>query len=556
MPSKIDAGPSLMACLACRSKHLKCDGKTPLCTRCAASGVECVFVQSRRGYNGSRKRQTDQPTTATPEGSEDAAFANIQHDSLSSAEQQFPIGESQISCSDDTMSIPRVEYDSLGNDYLIDVYYLYIHPAHPFIIPRKMYLQDRSIIPDFLKKVMRFIASHFSSEDSDTHRQRASIIFDAGILQDGFRVQGLILFTLASYARFERDQGNKALTEAIDLALRIGLDSDTFANGQHHVLQESWRRTWWELYTITGLISLITSSHVRLSQPPHMALPGHCGDYESCQPIQPKTAEQMQERCFMESEFQWSSFAYKIEAMRILGSVLEIENDSIVPRRSKFDAANASISTFLLSLPPDKRRGVERDGEMDEVMSCALMIINLASICLHLPRSGLAGIRSFRTVCGNDRARIVADDCTAHASTALKSSNALSNLIMSRSSLKTLTPCFSCAIAFGATVQLAAYLLEQDPSGAQYLKEHIQLALSALNVIGENWPIARVVRGQLAQFAREILNRPTTSIQAMFLEQLPAQTNLDSALGNEQWLQDFINEDRIVSMDGFFSSVI
>lgn len=543
-----------MACMACRSKHLKCDGKTPVCTRCAASDRECIFVQSRRGFNGSQKRQTTQPTATPSEVIEDAALTDIQLSSLPSTEQQLLIGGSQMSCNDDTLSIPRVECDNLGDDYLIELYYQYIHPAHPFIIPRMMYLRDRSIIPDYLEKIMHFIASHFSSADSETYRQRANIDFNAGIPEDGFKVQGLLLFTLASYARFERDQGNKALTEAVDLALRIGLDSDAFASGQHHVLQESWRRTWWELYTITGLISLIAKSNVRLSQPRHLALPGDCADYESCRPIHPKTIEQMRERFFTEGDPKWSSFAYKIEAARILGSVLEIESGSVLPRRFEIDTLNASISSFLLSLPPDGRRGVNRDGESNEMMSCALMIIHLASICLHFPRSDLAGIRSFKTVCGNDRPRATADDCRAHTSAALKAANALSDLISSRRSLKTLTPCFSCAVAFGTTVQLAAYLLGWDDSRAQCLKEQIQLALSALSVLGEIWPIARVVRGQLAPFARELLSRLTTSTQAAFLGPSLAQTNLDLALGNEQWLQDFMNEDRAVSMEGFLPS--
>lgn len=43
-----------IACLACRSKHLKCDGANP-CARCAAHKLECSFVRSRRGYKGPRR---------------------------------------------------------------------------------------------------------------------------------------------------------------------------------------------------------------------------------------------------------------------------------------------------------------------------------------------------------------------------------------------------------------------------------------------------------------------------------------------------------------------
>lgn len=51
------------ACIACRTKHLKCDGKVP-CSRCATSGlsaVSCTYVRSRRGYKGPRRNTKQVP---------------------------------------------------------------------------------------------------------------------------------------------------------------------------------------------------------------------------------------------------------------------------------------------------------------------------------------------------------------------------------------------------------------------------------------------------------------------------------------------------------------
>ncbi|OWB58594.1 binding protein [[Candida] boidinii] len=42
------------ACLECRGRHLKCDGKQPICTRCTNANRDCNYVKSKRG--GSRKR--------------------------------------------------------------------------------------------------------------------------------------------------------------------------------------------------------------------------------------------------------------------------------------------------------------------------------------------------------------------------------------------------------------------------------------------------------------------------------------------------------------------
>ncbi|KEF52666.1 uncharacterized protein A1O9_11083 [Exophiala aquamarina CBS 119918] len=461
----------------------------------------------------------------------------------------FPVSQGPTSSSDETHSVPMLGYDDSDTEYPIDVYYRYIHPAHPFLLPRRLFLQNRSIFPDHLKNAMCFIASHhLANGSSEVYEMKSNFIFDPTIPDDGFKVQSLILVTLVSYARFERDKGTRALTTAIDLALRLGLNSSDFAIGQDSVFQESWRRTWWELYTITGLISLIAGLNLRLSQPPQMKLPTHCEEYETGQGFHVKTVQDMQQRFTEETNFKWSSFAYRIEAMRILSNVLELA----MSPQPQADAVNASISSFLLSLPEEKREGMKDDGETDEVMSCALMIVHLASICLHLPRSSLAGIRGFKTVCGNDRGKVVAEESKVHHRAALRSAKALSDLITSRTTLRTLSPCFSCAIAFAAAVQLAECLLNKSPQ-AQILKEYVQLELSALNVLGETWPIALVVRSQLAQFSREVLGYriqpPATEENCQ--EAMSSQMASDPTISDEPWLQDLISEDLDFSADGF-----
>jgi hypothetical protein len=44
-----------VACVPCRSRHLKCDGGVR-CTRCRNEGVDCTYIKSRRGWKGKRKR--------------------------------------------------------------------------------------------------------------------------------------------------------------------------------------------------------------------------------------------------------------------------------------------------------------------------------------------------------------------------------------------------------------------------------------------------------------------------------------------------------------------
>jgi hypothetical protein len=48
-----------VACVPCRSRHLKCDGGVR-CSRCRADGVECTYIKSRRGWKGKRKNKPEE----------------------------------------------------------------------------------------------------------------------------------------------------------------------------------------------------------------------------------------------------------------------------------------------------------------------------------------------------------------------------------------------------------------------------------------------------------------------------------------------------------------
>lgn len=438
-------------------------------------------------------------------------------------------------CSESTVSMPYVDSETSDDTYLIGLYYRYIHPAHPFLLPHQLYQQNKGVFPGHLKRAMSFIASHHCTASAEQHYADSNEVLKPGVADDVFKVQSLILVTLASYARFERDRGNKALKAAINVACEIGLNSEYFAPDDEPLFRESWRRTWWELYTIAGLISLIGSTNMRLSQPVDMTLPYDCEAYEACQTTRMGNSREIQERFQAESNTKWSSFAFRIEAMRILSLTLDVMDDTSSSGKL---AAEAAISGYLLSLPGDKQDGLKPDGDVDEVMSCALMIIHLAGICVHLPQSPLALVGDFRTVCGNDLGQDASEAPRLHRAAALRSAKALARLLTTHSNLRTLSPCFSCAISYSAVVLLSEYSSQEQPKPL-YLSENLQLELSALQLLGQTWPIAGVVRSQIAGFARDILRKPTNSDCAVI-------PDLGSSPMEDQWLQDLISDNAIL----------
>lgn len=534
--------PSASACLTCRDRHLKCDGHTPVCARCASSGSPCVFVRSRRGRRADIPKDT---ATASNTPSINVSHHAGSHQNLFPLPQHGAEDEGQSSYnihSEETTSIPGTDNDRSDEEYLIGLYYRYIHPAHPFALPEDFYRRNTALFPAHLKKAMCFIASHHTTDRRPQCPKVDEIVEDTSTPEDAFRVQSLIIITLTSYARFERDNGNRALTAAIAMASKINLDSDSFGRGHEDLFRESWRRTWWELYTITGLISLIGGTNVRLTQPLAMTLPYSCEIYKACQTAQAGTTEQIQERFYSVPTLQWSSFAYRVEAMRIMSTVLDGFSDSTA---LDFDSMSASISSYLLSLPATKSEGLNADGDVDEVMTCALMIIHLAAICLNFPRSRLAQVGGFSTVCGTDRGRVASGGEDSYSVASLRSARALTKLISTHTSLKTLSPCFACAVAFSAVVQLSQYTTVAPPK-PPYLRENLQLQLTALQSLGEIWPIAHVVRSQLAQFLREVISKaPSKSIAAS----APPPIG-DQLMTEDQWLQDVMNEELLFDGGG------
>lgn len=534
-------------------------------------------MRSRRGFQGRKKKRkssgvAEEVTTVAPDHAHitqalnvDAVSARndaettqtLEVDSVmfAAANAFLPPNQEDIQDkTEETVSIPPLMAKEFEYDKLITVYYRDIHPAHPIVLPRKFYQQDREVLPVHLKITMAFMASHLVSDDYDGLRDEAERVLDMNLPNDGFTVQTLLLLTLTFYARFERDRGNRALTNAIALASCIGMDQNSFSHSQHLIFQESWRRTYWELYIISGLISLIAGTNFRLRPSDGLLLPGHCEDYNEGRIAEARDLRAMRNRVSMEIGFGWSSFAYKIEAMRIMSSVLEGEDADEVMADTQVQAFGASVSGFLLSLPEDKRMPVTDDGSIDEVMSCGLMIINLAGICLHFPRSSLAGRASFKTVCGSDRSdKTESQDERFHRAAVVRYANGLSKLISSRHSLRTLTPCFSCSIAFAAAVHLAA-ILPRDKSEAQH-KEHIQLELSALNIISAIWPIGSVVKSQLAQYSRDVLSHhiPQTSNSS---PGVPDNDLLSLSLVNEPWLDELTSQYIDAPGEGFLFNLM
>lgn len=80
----------------------------------------------------------------------------------------------------------------------------------------------------------------------------------------GFDVQAVLLFSIAIYWGNEPEKSMTLLDRAIAMALQLGMPSKEFAcsNGDNDpLLEECWRRTWWQIYMTDAHIAGSTSTY-------------------------------------------------------------------------------------------------------------------------------------------------------------------------------------------------------------------------------------------------------------------------------------------------------
>ncbi|EAW06795.1 Zn(II)2Cys6 transcription factor [Aspergillus clavatus NRRL 1] len=566
------SGPSLLACLLCRHKHLKCDGTTPVCGRCAATGAECQYTPSRRGYKGpSKKRRANpsspeqlplsEPSTSSFDPQSVAlldppADWSLQNGSFQNAfpyfsPNGFPSSDSDSSHINTDRALtsqqptrvsnggpltPESLTSVAGDGYLVDIYYTYFHPSHPILPPLR--LLYRFHVPRYLEHVIKFIGSHFTPA-ANSEVYRPSVMLSA-MEQDASveKLQALLLLAIVLHSRNERAEAGECLVMAVDLAFELGIHRETFAvamGGGDPVREESLRRTWWELFVIEGMLTALGVQRINRTSlvPPEVPLP--CEErifQDGLAAPAPPTIAQFDERVFADEERDFSSYTYRIEAVRILGRVVAIQ-DMIEGQQDHVEAIDARIASWFHHLPESKSELLRPDGSVDEMMFQATMIVNGAGIYLHFPRSDLLSSPAVaaEVICGHHGpCSIPAFSHHAHAMKAVKAASEISTLAAIRMPVVKHTPFFICALVLSSIVQLAACSVKAgqmpDPS-----RDRLTLTIGVFKSLARTWAISQTIMRQIKAVARDVMDvglRPT-------MEQLDLTTVLD---GGRFWLPD------------------
>jgi len=152
-------------------------------------------------------------------------------------------------------------------DGLIAAYFIYFHPCHPFLLPHEHtldMLQQRSL--RHLELAIQYVASFYvptarKADHRDTLRRH---VLQDNSGKDGTFVQALLLLAIGLHIENDDEDSASVLSSAVALALDLGMHYRDFAamNGEGNpLLEESWRRTWWELFVIDGMMGGVNQKY-------------------------------------------------------------------------------------------------------------------------------------------------------------------------------------------------------------------------------------------------------------------------------------------------------
>jgi hypothetical protein len=447
--------------------------------------------------------------------------------------------------------LPLLDVADSVDATLVDLYYSYFHHAHPFLVPRRLYHAQQ--YPRYLQLAVQFIGSHYASgsegRGSNLHRRTEYLrdrvghsILDVATHATDMpshhrtvaMVQALTMLAIALHARHELAASDRAVARALQLAVDLGMHRREFAGARRSIRDESLRRTWWELYIVDGYLAalhhkstfrvdaIVKNSGGTGGANATVLLPCEEAAFETGEtghlPVAP-SLDDFDARLFsdddddetMASFSRFSSFAYRIDAVRLLGRVLAVTRMAHIVEGTSdtYAAVDSALAGWLHHLHPTKQHVVGRDGTVrDDVLFQAHMLVHYATLVLHCPRSDLVVTlpAASRITCGQADGGGLSPTASSHlhAAKATRASTHLTGLAALCSPVvQEHTPFFVCGLLLGATVQLAA--CASRPVLRWQFRDSVLLAIGVLKTLGRTWALAHNALRLLRDVAGEVL---------------------------------------------------
>ncbi|KAF3479920.1 putative C6 transcription factor [Arthroderma uncinatum] len=524
-----------LACVQCRSRHLKCDAKAPRCSRCQTDGKQCTYLKSRRG---GRRRPTsspspvpaDLPLSGLPPDcvSLPVPDENVFNDAYCGVPRSIPMVTPTRATTIASSNGSSPTHSEVQSDDLLNMYYRYFHISHPCVLPRWSFQIRLAQDPVTLRPLlltMQYIGALFTpsvnSGPLEAEVQKAFADFRAGSGEPtGYHVQAFLLYSIAVYWCNEIERGLKILDETIRMALDMEMHLESFAqrHGENNrLLEESWRRTWWQLYVVDGHVAGSThtfpfrTSHIQ----PTATLPCEEDLYEKGDIPKPRTLYEYDMREFADEEDQdFSSFAHLVGLTRGLDLALSGRRpNNPDPPSVVCSRVDTCMRAWCSLIPPRKRCLAREDGTIDEQLFKANMLVHTYIVDLHRELSSLAysPIESVSRCAppapsdANNPNRAT-KDMQIHTSKVLLAVDKFNDLLTLPTTIISHTPFVICMIANTTIAHLSACKHLFRGKTLQIERERIRLNMGALKTLSMYWPLGKRTYREMATIARDILS--------------------------------------------------
>ncbi|KAI1378707.1 hypothetical protein F4677DRAFT_443191 [Hypoxylon crocopeplum] len=527
-----------LACVQCRSKHVKCDATLPACNRCQQEDKPCFYAKSRRGIRDPKKRSliSDKPP-ATTSGS---FFSTSNYSSAAPSVQSLhdlPGGWSVNSQPHASLS-PKNE-----KELLLDLFYSYFQPSYPCLPPRRFFFNHVEANPDayhFLLSVLNFCGSLYTTQvPSDELRETAYSAACGSLPFTVQSVQGLLILSIAAFGEMKFEHHAGWANRAITIAVELGMNRKSFADGiSDSVLAESYRRTWWCLTfqdsarTLCDVGSALSVADVDSD----VDLPCEEWEYESGIIPQPISQSQYETQVELgHSEF--SSMAYLIDICKIQTDLVLPYHEVPEDKKSEiFERADARICDWLRRVPKWKMNLVDPDGVVDVILyhGVAIAHVNRLRLRQSAPRCGL-NIREYFPLGpakGPDRKgqTVKGFGWNSHPID-IQAANSYCDLFRHPFPTRSLRAVFATGMLRVVLAYLdACVFLGLD---SPVFRERINRLVQILSVHGETWPLSRKVAEDIKIVAKEYLTPRTSQSWRPGISEPEAWAAVSSALLSE-----------------------
>ncbi|KAI0109082.1 hypothetical protein GGR51DRAFT_105730 [Nemania sp. FL0031] len=497
-----------LACIQCRSKHVKCDATQPACGRCIVEGKPCYYTKSRRGIRDPKKRSLilDEPPVPP-----------LRHVSPATKDASTALPVNSPGRLPNGWTVPR-RVNTAADESLISAFFDHFHFGHPILPPKRYLLQYAESDPNsyhFLLAVIDFCGGLYTRCAHLNELREAAYSTACGSLPFTVQsIQGLHILAIIAFgeSKFLHHIGfaNRSWTMATELGMHRKSFADCILDP---VWAESCRRTWWYI-KYQGLIRRVNEvgpvADIQVIESDADVPYSEEWEYQSGEiPLPISLSQYEREVDLGRSDFP--SLAFQIEMCRIQADIAISCSESICEddeRMENINQADSKICDFLRRVPRWKMDVVDPDGRPDQVIFGAVAWAHISRIRLRQSslRSGL-NLREYFPLgpaCGPDhKGQAVKRFGWNPHSVEIQAANSLCDMFRHSFPIKSLRPMMVPGLLKVAIVYLdACVFLGLD---SPVFRERIYALIRILRIHGETWPLSKRIAEDIQAVADEYL---------------------------------------------------